>query len=378
MGIQDKALSEAKGPVGHAEAIGESPVSSPVRVTGFALMSVVKGAGTADVSRLRASMLLGLACAGLALTGCAQQPTHVSAGHGHEYFSTSKYGPASARVVEDGQPVPRGGGQYLVGHPYTIAGRTYYPRENEDYSAVGMASWYGSAFHGRRTANGEVYDMRALTAAHPTMPLPSYARVTNLTNGYSVVVRVNDRGPYHGGRVMDVSSRVADVLDFKGAGTAKIKVEYVGRAPLDGSDDDRLLASLRTDGAPARLDGSAGVMVAEQEQSVTPISPLLRLISPSAPKATPVPAHAPALATVEQADEAPSAPRVPLANPPIPPARPFDLGSISKTLAPPMPPMRISSNDNRALNFTTPQHRPDPLAKLIHAKVAKASTDEED
>ncbi len=91
-----------------------------------------------------------------------------------------------------------------------------------------MASWYGDAFHGRRTANGEVYDMRSLTAAHPTMPLPSYARVTNLSNGYSVIVRVNDRGPYHGGRVMDVSSRVADVLDFKSTGTAKIKVEYVG------------------------------------------------------------------------------------------------------------------------------------------------------
>ena len=104
-----------------------------------------------------------------------------------------------------------------------------YPHEDASYTAVGMASWYGAAFHGRRTANGEVYDMASLTAAHPTMPLPSYARVTNLTNGYSVIVRVNDRGPYHGGRVMDVSSRAADVLGFKGEGTAKIKVEYVGR-----------------------------------------------------------------------------------------------------------------------------------------------------
>ena len=81
-----------------------------------------------------------------------------------------------------------------------------------------MASWYGAAFHGRRTANGEVYDMASLTAAHPTMPLPSYARVTNLGNGYSIIVRVNDRGPYHAGRVMDVSSRVADVLDMKAHG----------------------------------------------------------------------------------------------------------------------------------------------------------------
>ena len=151
------------------------------------------------------------------LAACAG-PSGQYAGHGNEFFSVAKYGPASPRVVADGDPVPRGGGQYLVGHPYTVAGRTYYPRENESYSAVGMASWYGDAFQGRRTANGEIYDMRSLTAAHPTMPLPSYARVTNLVNGYSIIVRVNDRGPYRGGRIMDVSSRVADVLDFKSAG----------------------------------------------------------------------------------------------------------------------------------------------------------------
>src|SRR6202044_2083750 len=122
---------------------------------------------------------------------------------------------------------------------------------------------YGAAFHGRRTANGEIYDMASLSAAHPTMPLPSYARVTNLENGYSVVVRVNDRGPYHAGRVMDVSSRVADVLDMKAMGTAKVKVDYVGAAPIEGSDDSQLLASLRTDGSPANMIGySAPVMMA--------------------------------------------------------------------------------------------------------------------
>jgi rare lipoprotein A len=187
----------------------------------------------------------------------------VSYSHGHEHFSQSKYGHASRKVVADGQPVPRGGGQYLVGRPYTVAGHRYYPAENPSYSAVGMASWYGAAFHGRRTANGEVYDMASLSAAHPTMPLPSYARVTNLENGYSVIVRVNDRGPYHGGRVMDVSSRVADVLDMKAMGTAKVKVDYVGPAPMEGSDDSQLLASLRTDGSPANMIGySAPVMMA--------------------------------------------------------------------------------------------------------------------
>ena len=183
--------------------------------------------------------------------------------HGHEYFSQAKYGHASPKVVADGQPVPRGGGQYLVGHPYTVAGHRYYPSENPSYSAVGMASWYGAAFHGRRTANGEVYDMASFSAAHPTMPLPSYARVTNLGNGYSIIVRVNDRGPYHNGRVIDVSSRVAQVLDFKGAGSARVKVDYVGPAPMEGSDDSQLLASLRTDGSPAGFIGyPAPVMMA--------------------------------------------------------------------------------------------------------------------
>src|SRR5208283_1328717 len=204
------------------------------------------------------SLWIGAAGVSLAvsLSGCANQTVQHYA-HGHEYFSEKKYGHASPKVIADGQPVPKGGGQYLVGHAYHVAGHTYVPSEMTSYTAVGMASWYGAAFHGRRTANGEVYDMGSVTAAHPTMPLPSYARVTNLDNGYSVIVRVNDRGPYHGGRVMDVSSRAADVLGFKGAGTARIKVEYVGRAPLEGSDDNSLLASLRTDGSAAHIDGLA-------------------------------------------------------------------------------------------------------------------------
>jgi len=210
-------------------------------------------AGAGPQKRLWRLALLGSAA--VALASCASTSTSRYGGDGKEHFSSSKYGPASPRVVAAGQPVPHGGGQYLVGRPYVVAGRTYYPSENTSYSAIGMASWYGSAFHGRRTANGEVYDMASLSAAHPTMPLPSYARVTNLANGYSVIVRVNDRGPFHGGRVMDVSSRVADVLEFKGAGTAKIRVDYMARAPMDGSDDARLLASLRTDGRLATLDG---------------------------------------------------------------------------------------------------------------------------
>jgi rare lipoprotein A len=321
----------------------------------------------------------GAALAGLALAGCAQQPTRVySHRNTHEHFAEGKYyGKASARVVADGEPVPRGGGQYLVGHPYTIAGRTYYPGENDSYSAVGMASWYGDAFHGRKTANGEVYDMRALSAAHPTMPLPSYARVTNLSNGYSVIVRVNDRGPYHGGRVMDVSSRVADVLDFKGAGTAKIKVDYVGRAPLDGSDDDQLLASLRTDGSAATINGisvDSGAMVAAAEPApslfrfaASAAVPAPRYAPPPPPPppqetsvavASPPPAESPRPAHAAFAADA--SPR--LSHPPLPPSRPFDLGATGGG-APPRPPVRLSQN--AALYFAPTPSRPDPFARLI-------------
>ena len=313
-----------------------------------------------------AGRLAGLAsCAGaLALSGCAQAPKYTSKAHSKEYFSTAVYGAASQRVVADGQPVPKGGGQYLVGHPYTIAGKTYYPAENPRYSAVGMASWYGDAFHGRRTANGEIYDMRSLTAAHPTMPLPSYARVTNLSNGFSVIVRVNDRGPYHGGRVMDVSSRVADVLDFKGSGTAKIKVDYVGPAPMEGSDDNALLASLRTDGSYAHLDGYAE---ASQVADASPAAPAFSLFSSTpqpapapppqqAPQPVAAPAPPPAAESEHETQVAAAEPSRPkIIHPPLPPERPFDLGAakrdpLMQLASAPLPPHRIQSGD-RALYF---------------------------
>jgi rare lipoprotein A len=162
-----------------------------------------------------------------------------------------KYGVSSSpRVVALGDPVPKGGGTYRVGKPYTVAGRVYVPEEDTSYREEGMASWYGDDFHGRLTANGEVFDMASLTAAHPTLPMPCYARVTNLTNGKSLIVRVNDRGPYHGNRLIDVSNRAAELLEFRGNGVARVRVEYVGRAPLEGDDDRQLVATLRT-GIPA-------------------------------------------------------------------------------------------------------------------------------
>ena len=188
------------------------------------------------------------AAAGL-LASCGFAPTPGPTLASKEYFSPAKYGTASPKVVADAKPVPKGGGHYVVGEAYRVAGKTYVPRDNPRYSKVGLASWYGSAFHGRLTANGEVYDVNALTAAHPTMPLPSYARVTNLTNGRSVIVRVNDRGPFAHDRLIDVSAATADLLDFKQSGTAKVKVDYIGPARMDGLDQNRLLASYRGPGS---------------------------------------------------------------------------------------------------------------------------------
>src|SRR5690242_2377341 len=170
-----------------------------------------------------------------------------------------KYGVSSSpRVVAYGDPVPKGGGTYRIGKPYTVGGRVYVPEEDANYREEGIASWYGDDFHGRLTANGEVFDMDALTAAHTTLPMPCYARVTNLSNGKSLIVRVNDRGPYHGNRLIDVSNKAAELLEFKGNGTARVRVEYVGRAPLEGSDDRQLLATLRT-GTPAPSPSSVRV-----------------------------------------------------------------------------------------------------------------------
>jgi rare lipoprotein A len=181
-----------------------------------------------------------------------------------------KYGVAtSPRVVAEGDRAPKGGGVYRIGKPYVVAGRTFVPEEDTSYKSEGLASWYGRDFHGRLTANGEVFDQESITAAHPTLPMPSYVRVTNLANRKSLIVRVNDRGPFHGDRVIDLSHKSAQLLGFKDNGVARVRVEYVGRAALEGSDDMRLAATLRQ-GEPAPppvLVASAGKpMIALPEQ----------------------------------------------------------------------------------------------------------------
>jgi rare lipoprotein A len=162
-----------------------------------------------------------------------------------------RYGVTSgARVVAPGDPIPKGGGTYRIGQAYTIGGKTYVPAEDQHYQAEGLASWYGEDFHGRQTANGEIFDMNSLSAAHATLPMPTYVRVTNLENNRSVIVRVNDRGPYHDARIIDVSVKTAQLLGFYSNGVARVRLEYVARAPLEGSDDVMLIATLRH-GQPA-------------------------------------------------------------------------------------------------------------------------------
>lgn len=149
-------------------------------------------------------------------------------------------------------------GRRHIGQPYKVAGRWYHPKEDEDYDKTGMASWYGTKFHGKSTANGERFDKTALTAAHPTLPLPSFVRVTVVETGKSAVVRVNDRGPFGRGRIIDVSRAAADELGFRRAGHAKVRVEYLGPAPIGGNDRDTRMAAKMY---PPSKDSKTTVMV---------------------------------------------------------------------------------------------------------------------
>jgi rare lipoprotein A len=229
----------------------------------------------------------------------------------------------------------------MVGRPYQVAGRTYVPRENPRYSGIGLASWYGAAFHGRLTANGEIFDRHSIAAAHTTMPLPSYVRVTNLENKHSMIVRVNDRGPYHAGRILDVSEGVAEALDFRQAGTARVRVDYVGRASTRGSDDQKLAATLRTDGLPARHPGdTAPTLLASAEPS--PPRQAFAFLGLSEPQREPWPS----ISAANEVMPAPAPSRLSGPSPievaqagatrpahaiPLPPERPFDLGANPPT-----------------------------------------------
>jgi len=156
-----------------------------------------------------------------------------------------------------GADQPLSTGTYKLGNPYQITGVWYYPKEDWDYAETGIASWYGPGFHGRSTANGEVFDENDVTAAHRTLPLPSVVRVTNLTNGRSLVVRVNDRGPFAHGRIIDLSRRSAQLLGMEREGTGKVRVEILPedsrreQIAARGGASGVILASARPDPMPA-------------------------------------------------------------------------------------------------------------------------------
>lgn len=170
---------------------------------------------------------------------------------------------------------------YKVGQPYQIDGTWYYPREQPDYDETGIASWYGTPFYGQLTANGELYDAAALTAAHRTLPMPVNVRVTNLENGRSLMLRINDRGPYARGRIIDVSARAAKLLGFYQSGTARVRVTFVSRAPLPGGtmpDDTPLAVAKALPAAPtakvqmAALDPVAGAAALPLPPPAAPVT----------------------------------------------------------------------------------------------------------
>ncbi len=290
--------------------------------------------------------IAGVAAVSLAAANCSQPVGQKISKGGID----PKYGvAASPRVVDEGQEVPKGGGRKMVGKPYTIAGKRYTPYDKPiGYKISGTASWYGSAFHGRRTANGEVFDRHSFLAAHPTMPLPSYARVTNKRNGHSIVVRVNDRGPYHGARVLDVSERVAEALDFKRMGVASVTVEYLGGADLKGSDDRKLIASLRVDGKSAPFNGPTGRTLVASSNSFAPsseaspetTSALRQTISSHSEPVTEETTSPPRLASLFGA--APEAPKAQIAEAPASMAS-LDVGALTTAPLPPERPFQVAS-----------------------------------
>ena len=180
--------------------------------------------------------------------------------------------------------LPPNAGVYKVGQPYQVDNVWYYPREQPDYDETGIASWYGPTFYGKHTANGEMYDGNQLTAAHKTLPMPVNVRVTNLDNGKSLVVRVNDRGPYARGRIIDLSKRAAELLDVTQTGTARVRVTYLSRADLNGAPPP-------SDTPPAIANALPPVRTAKVDTAALGIVPGAAVAPPA--RTVPMPAPAP-------------------------------------------------------------------------------------
>ncbi len=189
--------------------------------------------------------------------------------------------------------LPNGaGGRYKVGSPYEVGGVWYVPKEEPGYDQEGTATWYGQSHHLKTTANGEVFDRYTLSGAHTTLPLPSIVEVTNLENNRTVQVRVNDRGPFKGGALIDVSQEAARQLGFEQQGTARVRVRYVGPAPLGAPDAGLRHAAYTPTPTPAAQPPAAPTAYAglnpgpvETPVAAQPLAPL----APAAPAPAPVP-----------------------------------------------------------------------------------------
>jgi rare lipoprotein A len=206
-----------------------------------------------------------------------------------------------------GERVPPGGGKgiYKVGQPYQIDGTWYYPAEDWNYDETGIASWYGEQFHGKYTANGEVFDLNQVTAAHRTLPMPTVVRVTNLENGRSIEARVNDRGPYARGRIIDMSRRAAQLLGFEGQGTAKVRVQ------ID------VPASIQVASLAGRRGTEPALAAAAPPPQAAPVPPVAAEPLP-APPGVSMAANKPVLPPPPASQNLPPQPDQPIAETPLP------------------------------------------------------------
>jgi len=209
--------------------------------------------------------------AALMLSGCMETEL---ASHWWKSWGDGKRDTRVASVSE---------GNFKVGKPYHQSGQWYSPTESYSYDETGIASWYGDQFHGKRTANGEVFDKNTLTAAHRTLQMPSLVRVTNLENGRSVVLRVNDRGPFSKGRIIDVSHQAANVLGFTNKGTARVRVQVLAR-------ESRIVAEAARKGYPPHVQMAMayrrdaipeGIQVASASTHELPALPAPASVTPS-------------------------------------------------------------------------------------------------
>ena len=229
----------------------------------------------------------------LALTSCAETKLVM---HGAKRIMGPSEPDAGAKTSPE----------YKIGKPYQISGVWYYPQEEFEYDETGIASWYGTKFHGRKTANGETYDMNALTAAHRTLPMPNFVRVTNLENGRSLILRVNDRGPFARGRIIDISRRGAQLLGFQKQGTARVRVQVMADRTRALKARMRNQTDLAKVGSPITVDRLPKAKVQSQAlpppTNTAPDAEIASLptVQSQTPPAPPAPALPPLAPTVEK------------------------------------------------------------------------------